>query len=110
MYVVSGHYDSRCTDVFDTKCLAPGADDDASGVSGVLEMARVMATRSFDATIVFMAVAGEEQGLFGSEHFAAVARAKHLEIAGCSTTTSSGRRTGPTRTPCGSSRRASPPT
>jgi len=82
MYVVSGHYDSRCTDVFDTKCLAPGADDDASGVSGVLEMARVMATRSFDSTIVFMAVAGEEQGLFGSEHFAAVARSQHLDIAG----------------------------
>jgi peptidase M28-like protein len=81
-YVVSGHYDSRCTDVFDTKCLAPGADDDASGVSGVLEMARVMATHSFDATIVFMAVAGEEQGLFGSEHFAAQARARHLNIAG----------------------------
>jgi len=45
-------------------------------------MARVMATRSFDSTIVFMAVAGEEQGLFGSEHFAAVARSQHLDIAG----------------------------
>jgi len=81
-YVVSGHYDSRCTDVLDTKCLAPGADDDASGVSGVLEMARVMATHQFESTIVFMAVAGEEQGLFGSEHFASVARANHVNVAG----------------------------
>jgi hypothetical protein len=82
MYVVSGHYDSRCTDVFDTRCLAPGADDDASGVSAVLEMARVMATHRFDATIVFMAVAGEEQGLFGSTHFAEVARRRGLHIEG----------------------------
>src|SRR4029079_15618411 len=81
-YVVSGHYDSRCTDVLDTKCLAPGADDDASGVSGVHEMARVMATHQFESTIVFMAVAGEEQGLFGSEHFASVARANHVNVAG----------------------------
>jgi Zn-dependent M28 family amino/carboxypeptidase len=82
VYVVSGHYDSRCTDNFDTKCLAPGGDDDASGVSGALEMARVMATHHFDATIVFMAVAGEEQGLFGSEHFAEQARKHHLDVAG----------------------------
>jgi peptidase M28-like protein len=81
-YVVSGHYDSRCTDVFDTKCFAPGADDDASGVSGVLEMARVMASHPFDATIVFMAVAGEEQGLFGSTHFVKVAKANHVNVAG----------------------------
>lgn len=81
-YVVSGHYDSRCTDVFDTKCAAPGADDDASGVSGVLEMARVMSTHRFDSTIVFMAVAGEEQGLFGSTHFVQVAKRNHVNIAG----------------------------
>jgi hypothetical protein len=81
-YVVSGHYDSRCTDVLDTTCLAPGADDDASGVSLVMEMARVMATRSFDATIVFMAVAGEEQNLYGSNHYAQVAKANGLNIAG----------------------------
>src|SRR5512133_4217923 len=62
VYVVSGHYDSRCTDVLNFTCDAPGADDDASGVAAVLELARVMAPRQFDATIVFMAVAGEEQG------------------------------------------------
>jgi len=81
-YVVSGHYDSRCTDVLDTKCFAPGADDDSSGVSGVLEMARVMAGHRFDATIIFMAVAGEEQGLFGSTHFVQQAKKQHLNVAG----------------------------
>src|SRR5689334_10595596 len=52
-YVVSGHLDSRCTDVLDFTCDAPGADDDASGVAAVLELARVMSKRSFDATIKF---------------------------------------------------------
>ena len=59
-----------CTDVIERHCDAPGADDDASGVAAVLELARVMAHAPFDATIVFMAVAGEEQGLYGSTHFA----------------------------------------
>ena len=76
IYVVSGHYDSRCTDALDSTCDAPGANDDASGVAAVLELARVMAKRKFDATIVFMAVAGEEQGLFGSTYFAAQAKAR----------------------------------
>ena len=70
VYVVSGHYDSRCSDPLDAVCDAPGANDDASGVAAVLELARVMATRRFDATVVFMAVAGEEQGLFGSNFYA----------------------------------------
>ncbi len=81
-YVISGHYDSRCTDVLDIQCLAPGADDDASGVATVLELARVMATRQFDATIVFMAVAGEEQGLYGSKHFSDEAKAAGTDIEG----------------------------
>ena len=82
MYVVSGHYDSRCTDPNNATCDAPGANDDASGVAAVMEMARVMATREFDATIVFMAVAGEEQGLFGSTHYAEQARQQGWNIAG----------------------------
>jgi Peptidase family M28 len=82
IYVVSGHYDSRCTDPLDAVCDAPGANDDASGVAAVLEAARVMAKRRFDATIVFMAVAGEEQGLFGSAHFAEDAKQRGLNIAG----------------------------
>jgi Zn-dependent M28 family amino/carboxypeptidase len=66
VYLVSGHLDSRCTDVLDFTCDAPGADDDASGVASVLELARVMSKHSFDATIIFAAFSGEEQGLFGS--------------------------------------------
>jgi Zn-dependent M28 family amino/carboxypeptidase len=80
--VVSGHYDSICTDPTNTVCDAPGADDDASGVIAVLEMARVMATRHFDATIVFMAVAGEEQGLYGSAYAAAQAKAAGTDVEG----------------------------
>src|ERR1044072_4025153 len=70
IYVVSGHYDSMCSSPTDAKCDAPGANDDASGTAAVLEMARVMAKFEFDATIVFMTVAGEEQGLLGSTHIA----------------------------------------
>jgi hypothetical protein len=81
-YVVSGHLDSRCTDVLDFTCDAPGADDDASGVAAVLELARVMSKRSFDATIKFVAFDGEEQGLFGSTYFANQAAAGHMNVAG----------------------------
>ena len=79
-YVVSGHYDSMCTSPTDAKCDAPGANDDASGTAAVLEMARVMAKYKFDATIIFMAVAGEEQGLLGSTYFAEQAKQKHLDV------------------------------
>jgi len=79
-YVVSGHYDSMCTSPTDAKCDAPGANDDASGTAAVLEMARVMAKYQFDATIVFMTVAGEEQGLLGSTYFAEQAKQKHADI------------------------------
>ena len=81
-YVVSGHYDSRNSDNFDGVNDAPGANDDASGVAAVLEMARVMAPHQFDATIVFMAVAGEEQGLYGSAFYAAQAKAQGADIEG----------------------------
>ncbi|MET9627091.1 M20/M25/M40 family metallo-hydrolase [Lentzea sp. NPDC006480] len=70
IYVVSGHYDSRASDPLDAVSDAPGADDDASGVAAVMEIARVLATREVDATIIFAAVAGEEQGLYGSAHLA----------------------------------------
>jgi hypothetical protein len=82
IYLVSGHYDSRCTDVLDAQCDAPGAGDDASGVAAVLEMARVMAKHRFDATIKFVAFAGEEQGLLGSTYFAEQAKQQGLNIAG----------------------------
>jgi Peptidase family M28/Fibronectin type III domain len=80
MYVVSGHYDSMCTSPTDAKCDAPGANDDASGTAAVLEMARAMAPYKFDATIVFMTVPGEEQGLLGATHFAEEAKQKSLDI------------------------------
>jgi hypothetical protein len=80
VYVVSGHYDSMCTSPTDADCEAPGANDDASGTAAVLEAARVMAPHKFDATIVFVAVAGEEQGLVGSTHFAEVAKKEGMDI------------------------------
>lgn len=79
-YVVSGHYDSMCTSPTDAKCDAPGANDDASGTAAVLELARVMAKQKFDATIIFMVVAGEEQGLLGSTYFAEQAKQRRLDI------------------------------
>jgi hypothetical protein len=81
-YVVSGHYDSRVTDVMNYTADAPGANDDASGTAAVMEMACVMARHKFDATLVFMAVAAEEQGLYGSGHYAAEAKSRHMNIAG----------------------------
>ena len=80
IYVVSGHYDSMCNSPTDAKCDAPGANDDASGTAAVLEMARVMAKHEFEATIVFMAVAGEEQSLLGATHFAEQAKQKNWSI------------------------------
>jgi hypothetical protein len=94
VYVVSGHYDSRCTDVMNTTCDAPGADDDASGVAAVLELARVMAKHELDATVVFMAVAGEEQNLFGSTYFARQAKQQGMDIEGMFTNDIVGSSTG----------------
>ncbi|TPE45583.1 M28 family metallopeptidase [Pontibacter mangrovi] len=68
--IVGGHLDSRATDVMDAKSKAPGANDDASGVAMVMEMARVMASQKFPATLIFVAFQGEEQGLYGSTHLA----------------------------------------
>lgn len=81
-YVVSGHYDSMCGSPTDAKCDAPGANDDASGTATVVELARVMSKRKFDATIVFMCVPGEEQGLLGATYYAKEAVEKKIEIDG----------------------------
>jgi Peptidase family M28 len=81
VYVVSGHYDSMCNlDATDTTCDAPGANDDGSGTAVSIELARVMSKRKFDATIIFVAVAGEEQGLYGSTYFAKQAVEKKMNI------------------------------
>src|SRR4051794_15161726 len=82
IYVVTGHYDSRVTDVMNATSDAPGADDDASGVAVVMELARVMARHRFPATIVFAAVAGEEQGLYGSTHLADVLATAGADVQG----------------------------
>ncbi|HEU4726495.1 MAG TPA: M28 family peptidase, partial [Kofleriaceae bacterium] len=82
VYVVSGHIDSRVTDVLNPDAVEPGADDDASGVALVMELARVMSTHKPDATIVFMVVAGEEQGLFGSAFAAAQYKMAATDIQG----------------------------
>jgi len=72
--LVTGHYDSRNSDTLDVNGAAPGANDDASGTAVSLECARVLSKLKFPATIIFLTVAGEEQGLNGSKHFAAMAR------------------------------------
>jgi hypothetical protein len=83
LLVVSGHYDSCvCSQsMTDAESDAPGASDDASGTAAVLEMARVMSKYQFDATIVFMTVPGEEQGLLGAHHWAEEAKKKNLNVA-----------------------------
>ncbi len=81
--LVTGHYDSRNSDTFNGTNPAPGANDDASGTAVSLECARVLSravkTIKFPATIIFLTVAGEEQGLNGSDHFAKMAREKERE-------------------------------
>ena len=81
-YVVTGHLDSRVTDVLNFTSDAPGADDDASGVAVVLELARLFATRQFGGTLVFATVAGEEQGLYGSTFMAAQMKAAGADVQG----------------------------
>ena len=80
MLLVCGHYDSRVTDVMNNKSPAPGANDDASGVAGVLELARVMSKQSFGATLVFVAMVGEEQGLYGAANLAKRAKAEGWDV------------------------------
>src|SRR5215469_3731625 len=82
-YVVTGHLDSRVTDVTDSVSDAPGADDDGSGVACVLELARLFAQApQFPGTIVFATVAGEEQGLFGSTFMAQQMKAAGNDVQG----------------------------
>jgi hypothetical protein len=82
VYVVGAHYDSRVTDVLNGESDAPGANDDGSGTSAVLELARVFAPHPTESTIVFVAYAGEEQGLYGSNHFAQLAKDNGWNIQG----------------------------
>jgi hypothetical protein len=81
-YVVTGHLDSRVTDVLNFTSDAPGADDDGSGVAVVLELARIFATRQFPGTLVFGIVCGEEQGTFGSIFMANQMKAAGNDVQG----------------------------
>jgi len=78
--LVTGHYDSRNSDTNNATDPAPGANDDGSGTAVSLECARVLSKQHFPATIIFLTVAGEEQGLYGSAHFAKMAKAQGWNI------------------------------
>ena len=78
--IISGHIDSRVTDVMNFTDDAPGANDDASGVATVLEAARVLSKHRFDATLVFAVLSGEEQGLLGGKILADYATAQGWQV------------------------------
>jgi hypothetical protein len=99
VYVISGHYDSRVSDILNAEDDAPGANDDASGVAGMfafpsliyfflecligivmMELARILATRQTKATIIFTAVASEEQGLQGSAYLASTLKNASVNV------------------------------
>jgi Zn-dependent M28 family amino/carboxypeptidase len=78
--VITGHLDTRRTDVMDAKGDAPGANDDGSGTAAVIEAARVLSKYKFRATLVFAALSGEEQGLYGGKVLAEYAKQRHWQV------------------------------
>ena len=78
--LVTGHYDSRNSDNANITDAAPGANDDGSGTVVSMECARVLSKMKFPATLIFLTVAGEEQGLNGSKHFAQMARQQGWDV------------------------------
>jgi Peptidase family M28 len=80
IFLISGHLDNRRTNVMDKTGDAPGANDDGSGVSAVIECARIMSQHAFPATIIFIAVSGEEQGLLGANFMASKSKKDNLNI------------------------------
>jgi len=80
IFIISGHLDTRRTDVMDRTGDAPGANDDGSGTAAVIECARIMSGHAFPATIIFVAVSGEEQGLLGSTFMANKAKNENWDI------------------------------
>ncbi len=81
-FLIGGHLDSRVTDIMDAESDAPGANDDASGVAGAIEAARVLSQHEFGSSIVYVGFTGEEQGLIGAAHAAQVARDEEWDLAG----------------------------
>ncbi len=80
IYIISGHLDSRVSDVMNRTAPAPGANDDGSGVAAVLECARIISKHQFGPTIIFVAVSGEEQGLLGANYMAEKAKKEGWNI------------------------------
>ena len=80
--IMSGDIDSRASDASDGVSDAPGANDNASGMAGTIEAARVLSKYSFDNSVVYVGLSGEEQGLFGGKHMAKVAKEDGWEIIG----------------------------
>jgi hypothetical protein len=80
IFVISGHMDNMRTNVMDREGDAPGANDDGSGSAAVLECARIMSKQTFSATIIFVTVCGEEQGLLGSGFMAVNAKKNNWDI------------------------------
>ncbi len=80
IFIISGHLDNMRTNVMDRTGDAPGANDDGSGSAAVLECARIMSKHSFAATIIFMTVSGEEQGLLGANYMAQKSKVQNLAI------------------------------
>jgi len=80
VFLISGHLDNMRSNVMDSTGDAPGANDDGSGTSAVIECARVMSKHSFPATVIFISVSGEEQGLLGAYHNAEKSKKENLNI------------------------------
>ncbi|WP_353146854.1 M28 family metallopeptidase [Chryseobacterium sp.] len=80
MFMMSGHLDSRVSDVMNAKDNAPGANDDGSGVGALIESARILSTSQFPASIVLVAFSGEEQGLLGSKMLAEKAKSEGWQL------------------------------
>lgn len=80
IFIISGHLDGMRTNVMDSTGDAPGANDDASGCAAVIECARIMSKHNFPATIIFVTVSGEEQGLLGAYYMAKKAKEQNWNI------------------------------
>lgn len=78
--MMSGDIDSRVTDVMDSTSISPGANDNASGVAGAIEAARVLSKYQFAGTIIYAALSGEEQGLYGGAALAQYAKDQHWQV------------------------------
>ncbi|XCF07674.1 M28 family peptidase [Tamlana crocina] len=80
--IMSGDIDSRASDTMDFTTDAPGANDNASGMAGTIEAARVLTKYKFNSSIVYVGLSGEEQGLFGGQGLAQYAKEKGWDIIG----------------------------